>query len=512
MKKYIILIAIIVLGAFLRINGLKQQAVIFFDEGQVAVRALDILALIKDPPQTDQARNYIDTKLFWVLLVAAGRALVANTYLVAKSLSAACGIATILLTYLLARRFYRDETVALLSALFLAVSSYHVFYCRLALPDAAAAFLALLGFYCYSRALSGRWTLAALAGLAFSGALMVHYRSAALLVFFPAAEAIRIISGKVRLRSAAPRLMVFVSMIFLSAVAFEIWARGRLGLSFWDTVIFFQQRYSGWNFDPVALYAYLRFIMDYDGILAVLLLAVSLLFLKGRYPTLLPLSFVALQIFLCSTTLFKFPRLLSTILPLLSIVYAATCANLLYDPLLLRFRKALVVLAVLGLGATTVKAYQDTTRWKAYAPEVAAWFRQNIGEQETVLATNHAVLFGYLPVKSFVLLSDQRAEDLAEYLQHGVQYVIIDPHKYTWHAYNHGGKEMIIHWLEQTCQPIHSFPAFHPELFQRFLREHSHPTLRQSLNALEHVDEPTANRIHVYDIQQCELKNGVVSR
>lgn len=95
--------------------------------------------------------------------------------------SALAGVLMVLFTYLLAEKLFKNKKAALLAALLLAISPWHLFTSRAAFEANLAAFLALAGFYFCLSGLNKKWLLPL--GVFFLGLSVHTYNSAR--VFIP---------------------------------------------------------------------------------------------------------------------------------------------------------------------------------------------------------------------------------------------------------------------------------------------------------------------------------------
>lgn len=92
-------------------------------------------------------------------------------------LNAFIGTLTVLVLYGVTTTLLNPKT-ALCAALFLAISPYHLAYCRSAWPTGAVILFSLLGIWCWSLGRTGRWTrtrASLLAGLSIGYACTCHY-------------------------------------------------------------------------------------------------------------------------------------------------------------------------------------------------------------------------------------------------------------------------------------------------------------------------------------------------
>ncbi len=513
MKKHIpslLLIAIILLGAVIRFYGLPEQCVVFFDEAHVANRIVQLrLSLQKGCLKSLAPPRYIDLKMLWILMIAALRIFIPSCFLAGKYLSACCGLATIAAVYFFAKSFYRSHAVGLLSAFLLAVSSYHVFYCRLILPDAGAIFFVLLSVYGYYEGIKKGLFYQLAAGLSFGCAFLIHYRTASVLLLIIMMEGYYWRPGKNFFLKMLGRLALFgLSACFVWAL-FEMCLYAFTDISYFGLLRYYAQRYSSWHFDPWAFYAYGYFLSSYDGILIGVLILLSLFFLRGRYPTFLFVVFILIQLGLSSVAVFKFPRVISPALPFLSITAVAAFFNMLETVRSPRGKKICIIFFGLTLMAGGYKTFREVSLWQGGIRKAADWLGQYAPESG-ILATNHVMLSGYTAHRPLILLDDQKEEQLADYLRQGIRFVITDPHKLilAQQAISEGKRpSTLISYVEGTCPPQASFRAFNDRLFERVMQEHAYPSLRKTLRFWRHVD-PRENQIRIYDLQKCLSQAG----
>ena len=501
-------ILVLLAGAFLRFFALQDQPVVFFDEANIVNRVVQIRMFLLDRQSCPEglAKLYIDLKLLWILMIAFLRVSCASSFLAGKYLSAGLGMGGIVMTFLLAKELYRSRAVGLLSALFLAVSSFHVFYSRLVLPDAGAMFFMLSGAWIYAEKSRRGWGYAALAGSCFGAAILIHYRVAFVAIFIVFLEMRNRRERGKSIRGTIQRSAAFAVSALTVMALFELCARMVLNLSYFEALAYYVHRYSGCAFEPFAFFAYLYFVYLYDGPVIVLLMAASLLFWKAKYPT----GFIAFFVFCClgliSAAVFKFPRVMSPLLPFIAILCAVTCANV-YGAVKSAFLKRTVAVAIgLALVWNCFNAFQEVSRWEAGIKDAAGWLRHHAGKNSGIIATNHVMLSGYVPQRPIIYFNyHTHKEQLADYVRMGVRYAVIDPHKLFIDQPQSTSETVsasLIAYIESHCSPQASYQAFNPRLFERVMHEHDYPSLRETGQALRYV-KPEDNQINVYDLQRC---------
>lgn len=147
----LVLGAILVLGAFLRFYRLDEIPPGFqFDQAHYVLDALFLLhgdfhIFFREPGRSEP--------LFQYLLIPFVALLGDETPLAPKVTASILGVATIVLVYGIARALFRSMLLALLAALFTAISFWHIFYSRYGERIPLTLFFATLTFWFFWRAL-----------------------------------------------------------------------------------------------------------------------------------------------------------------------------------------------------------------------------------------------------------------------------------------------------------------------------------------------------------------------
>ncbi len=181
----LILGLILLLAGFLRFYQLTENPPsLNWDEVSHGYNAYSILKTGKDEwgvvwPHIFRA--YGDYKLpFYIYLTSLSIALFGLNEFAVRFPSALAGVFSVLLTYFLAKKLFKEQKVALLAALFLAISPWHLFSSRAAFEANLAVFLTLVGFYFCLLGFKKKWFL--LLGFLFLGLSVHTYNSARVFV------------------------------------------------------------------------------------------------------------------------------------------------------------------------------------------------------------------------------------------------------------------------------------------------------------------------------------------
>jgi len=145
-----------------------------------------------------QGYTFLGALLMFVTGDAASALLVTN---------ALCGTLAVLLAYMLGAVLF-DRSAGLCSALLLAVSPYHLMYCRGAFTEATAGCFILAGFVAWAWGRRHGWSWRrtyGLSGLAIGYASTCHYRSACFLLILLLVDLLATRAGEAEERPARPR-------------------------------------------------------------------------------------------------------------------------------------------------------------------------------------------------------------------------------------------------------------------------------------------------------------------
>lgn len=151
-REKIILVAILTLAACLRLYRLDEIPPGFqFDQAHYVFDAIfllhgDFFIFFREPGRSEP--------LFQYLLIPFVALFGGDTPLAPKVTATLIGIATIFLIYGVARALFRSAPIALLAALFTAISFWHIFYCRYGERIPLTLFFAILTFWFFWRALA----------------------------------------------------------------------------------------------------------------------------------------------------------------------------------------------------------------------------------------------------------------------------------------------------------------------------------------------------------------------
>ncbi len=216
---YAVLVAIVAVGAFLRVTALNRQS-LWFDEIDVVVRAQQPLATVLRTFVAEGENGPLYNVLLALWVRVAGVSEIAVRFP-----SAVAGTLSIPLIYLLGRRLV-GSSAGLLAAGLLAISPYHVWYSQEAKMYALVVLLALASSACLVEALERnhrRWW----AAYAIVTTLMFYTHVATVLVFV--AQSLYVILTRRTWRGRERGWIVAAAVLTLPYLPIAVWAMRVVG-------------------------------------------------------------------------------------------------------------------------------------------------------------------------------------------------------------------------------------------------------------------------------------------
>lgn len=214
LRSRLVLIAILTLAAVLRFYQLGQNPPsLDWDETAHGYNAYSILKTGRDEYGYKfplYFRSFDDYKPpIYTYLVVPSVALFGLNDFAVRLPSAILGVLAVLFTYLMAYELFKKKELALLAALFLAISPWHLQFSRVAFETNSATFWSVLGTWAFLKAISSqRAKLAAwmsLAALAFGANLFMYHNAR---VFIPIYTLALVIAYRQKLLSSIKYLIV----------------------------------------------------------------------------------------------------------------------------------------------------------------------------------------------------------------------------------------------------------------------------------------------------------------
>ncbi len=145
--------AVASLGALVRFWMLDQASLDHFDEGAYAISSLAV-ANGEIPAGFYPFQHFLSPPMFFSVSGLLMRLLGTTSDIVPLTLSAAFGVATIILMYAIGRQWF-DRTTGTGAAILLALSDYHILYSRSGLTDVMFTFFLLAAIWLFGASVLG---------------------------------------------------------------------------------------------------------------------------------------------------------------------------------------------------------------------------------------------------------------------------------------------------------------------------------------------------------------------
>lgn len=506
--EYLSLALILLIGAFFRFYGLREQGFFFFDEGLLIYRAAFLKSVLLHLITPEQwLSTHVDSKPFWLISIILSQ-IVNNTLSAPQLLSAYAGIMTVFTVYLLAKKLY-DSSTALIGSLILSISSYHIFYSRLALPEATSVMLMMLAIYLYVCFIRRHVRLLIIPSILASASFLMNYKvlpALAIVLFFECSRALQFKDDKnnviLRYGYFLAGFLVCVGIFSNAHVILK-----QVGI-FWPSYsdafqTHFSRKLISLNAESLTLY--FSYILKYEGLIVLSLLFTSILFIRSKNSTAFPLFSVFLYIIICSVMNEKPARTFVMALPFLAILSAVVLLNL--GVYFNKWGKGCFVKTILIIIIFFISMMKSTDilAYRSDMGRAVAYIKSHYGNS-MILTTNWPLtnLAAY-PVKSSRIIFET-IDDIRQMYNDGARTLITDPQRFIQSTASH-------HWLDhqtikflmdvdQKCDPVRIYPHYNQQMMRRFLDEHILTDTKNLNQFLDDMIEKDGN-LSVYDLKNC---------
>ncbi len=510
--KYAPLLLILILASIFRFYGLPNQGIVLFDEASFQTRALEIHKVISSEHSYSSSYLYVDSKILWLAFILLAQVVFDQSIFIIQSLSAIFALATISLTYLLAKRMYQSHMIGLLSALFLSFSSYHIFYSRLAVSESATIFFAVLSVYLYLGAKSQKlYFLVGLAGMSTGmGFLLDRFRVGLVPVFMMLIEVFEIRFEKRKFIDSLKNILFYGFNMILSVMvgAFLLYQLlNTLGVATPDYGEGLRRHLSLHQFEGIdflGFFSYPFFLGQIEGASYYVLLALSFMFIKHKRSTLLPILICAVQIIGASLADERGARSISVILPFLSILCATTIWNLYQQFTIKRFNRSALVFMIVAVLFPSVINSLKLLNFRSGMKEAGDF----IVSQDTkagVVSSSMYYTKLYMPHTQVTQIYREDYQALNDLLGQGYSYLLLDPEQYVMNtvdgAWNKTQLTPVLSAIRKGCSLEAKVRHFNTETHKRFVFEHNKNFI-DTLRMLNSVNDHSGD-IDIYDLSQC---------
>jgi hypothetical protein len=507
---WVLLVGTVMLGVFLRIYGLGDSGIFFYDEALYlnhSLQAFDIIRAQHLAGFSDLWKAFFFyihwplnfTKPIWILIVDSRFLFTQwNDWDYAKFASCFFGVMTLPLLFFFARRFFNSLAIACLSVAILALLPGHVFYSRIGLQEAFSAFVVLAGFYVYM--FPNRFGKNAFfAGLLLSMAYLANYR----LIMLPGLLVVtELWFGLVAKQGVRWRHLVWTCVTFLAVMVVVGSLLGGTQIRYTFAWVFHQQdmAVSKRLWTEIFAYPYYLFRLE-NWVLAGAFFASIYFLVRRRWVMAWPFVVVCVQMLFFTTATDRGARYIAIVLPLMAMSSAALIYTVYQD---VKHQAKVIVLVVVlflmfsGMIWRSAELISDVS---AYEPSV-----QYLLEKSTdvkFVTTQDLVQRLYVHDRGHVLPVPEDVFVLFQDYAKGYRYLILDPQGYisfTGNDYKWGlPLKGYVSFIERTVLPLKTFSHFNHAVMERVVFEHS-DNLFQSIRYLNSPDLAKMSSLRVYDM------------
>lgn len=460
-KHFIFLLLILLCASIPRFYNLHRQGFISWDEGMYMNEALFYQSIVHNMPLVvsgllnggletsvliekingwpPSSAKPLHSLMIYIFSICAGLSVYS-----AQILSALFGLGLIVSMFFLTRLYFSDE-VAVLTALFIAISGYHIYISRLAVPETDSIFFYVLALFIIERYRSSRRYLPYVcAGLAAGICFGLNYRWIIVMPVLFLNVAVHISTAQKKISSFAIKRLISFACAFLSILVvcdLPYWPLGFIdgfSISFRHTdanvytyldqlryYLFFQSSKGEWHFHAL----YIRFFNDFNGILMTSLAGIGcvMLFRKISIRSIVCiLSALIPFVFLSIKSRGNSIRYISIALPFISL-YSAIALSAILNRVFrsagrsVQWKKAAVVLIVCAVSFP--RAIPFLTMNSGYA-EAYEYLREHNGARN--LSTSNAYFEFYFG-RNVAEQTPRSFTDFREVLSSGdYRYVVLD--------------------------------------------------------------------------------------
>jgi len=446
------LVLIVTIGALLRFIDLKEQGLLFWDEGMYLIKARSFINTAKECvfnfSELAQNKNAFFENLHKSSIeggIPLGREKPLYSFLIALFsvfmglkdytslfVSSFFGVATLILIFFFSKSMYSIKE-GILASLMLALSCFHVVYSRLGLAETSSCFFVLLSVFIYylsrTNHRQAREKYLFFSGIALSIAIGMHYRCFIVAFFLLLLEMHFFLSSR-RSFSLIKRikfLIVIVASLMIVPILLEVMIRFTMYHA--SDLAVYKEGYFSHIIKASSLglertrmgepFLYFIYLFRTEGIifLSLLILGIVHMVCRRKFEDLMTLYFILMPLVLFMFMAYKPPRALLVYFPF----FCITSSRGLF---LLRNKKILLSLVIVALIASQfVKVNKYLTMTSGYSK--AAKFIVESGYNK-VIAGNTPLAVFYFGEKNVFKIPNNKEDLLKLYKNEKVKVVIVD--------------------------------------------------------------------------------------
>ena len=498
---------IIFIGLIIRLYHISDNQFLFYDEGMYIGYNRAFLNLVANNPAHDLNELGIILSLILKTALSTPKALwffILNlrvfvlgpqAWYFARWVSAASGLATVVLIFFWARRYSRRT--AILSALILLILPSHVFYSRLGMQEALSTLLFLGGIHLYTSNERIRWPFFVSAFL-LTCVYLTNYRMIIAPVFIAFIECFNAFAArkKINWQKIAIYGGLFYGIILMVGSLY-----GGINLRVNFAWMSHQAQDAGGKFNPVNFLSYPYYVFALEGIFFACFFWGNLYLIKFReYSKLLPFGVVIFQMLIFSFAAEKGARYLCVVLP-----FMAVAAAVLIDDCWERYSQVRAWILATGILAIVVMVYFSASIALSRTDyENAVDFITSHDPQAVIVTTQPLVEGLFLPDDNRIVACPNDLYSLVNLYKKGARYLILDPQAYiSWTADGRRFSPPLDDFLEialKNVQPLQTFTHLNNIMLNRFVLDHNEQIL-DSIKFLSVAQSEEYGRIRVYDLR-----------
>jgi len=505
---YSIIGLIILAGLILRLYHISDNQFLFYDEGMYLGYNRAFLNLVANNPAHDLNELGIILSLIFKTALSMPKALWffilslrvfflgPQAWFFARWISAISGLATVVLLYFWSRRYFKSQTIAILSSLLLLILPSHVFYSRLGMQEALSTLLFLGAIYLYMFKERMGWPFFVSAFL-LACVYLTNYRMIIAPVYIAFIECFIVFSAQKKLNFK--KLAIYFAS-FYAVVLFIGCLYGGINLYVSFAWMFHQAADAGGKFNPVNFISYPYYVFVLEGFFFACFFWGNIYIFKFKeYSKLLPFGIVVLQMLIFSLAAEKGVRYLCVVLP-----FMAAGAAVVIDDTWQRYVKLRIWILSVGILAVIAMIYLSTSIAMARTDyEKAVHFITDQDPQGVIVSTQPMVEGLFMRDEKRIVPCPNDLSSLVDLYKQGARYLIVDPQAYiSWTLDGRRFSPPLDDFLETTLKeatPLQSFPHLNNILLQRFVLDHNEQIL-DSIQFLSVARAQEYGKIRIYDL------------
>lgn len=503
----------VILGIWLRFNNIANCGFIFYDEGYyINDDRRDFVEIVRKsyPHSFEETMRIIygnfrislaSGKALWIFLVnLSAVTYVDDDFSLARLISAVFGCLTLGVVYLFAGRYFKSWKIGLLSVILLAIMPSHVFYSRCGLQEVLSTFCFLLGFYFYlfPRKLGWRTFLS-------SFFFMLTYFSNYRMIVLPALVGFCELYTYLRFKEMPDfRKLMWNTLAFLLLIfgigSFDQGQHLKVIMP-WMLHQVHLAEHEPFRWYNLLSYPYFTFRLE-TFFFGLFFWANLYYAFRKKWEQLYPFFQVLVQMVIFSFPEEKGARYVAVVYPFMAMSVASFLVHILEEGKEKFFRWAIVVCAVLMLGAMTAKSWVLAHSHFNYRQ--AMEYILKIDKNVKVVSSQKWVMDLYTNKPDNVQDLPHTFPQMLKMFSLGYRYLVLDPQTYI--SWGKGGQRFnteLDNYLEfviKGIRPIKVFPHLDNEVFlERFVFEHNEDLL-QSIKFMKVAQEEELGAIRIYDM------------